>query len=163
MSRYAASTSRVKAASSQRGDPWSRRRRGPYRGAERVLSREIVIPPETPEGPLTITVTGAVAASRGQAYDERVMPQDLDQLIRLINRLRRNDQIFIKAHREDFGAILGGSRLPSLPPSVAGVLSRPRKGGNLRIVPRRAVLEEVIETEHSIEGSMKLSFEVEAP
>ncbi len=135
----------------------------PYRGPQRVLTRDVVIPPETPPGVLTVGVTGARAAMRSESQGERLVPQDLDQLIRLINRLRRNDQIYIMATRDDWGAVLEGSRLPSLPPSVARVLSRPRTRGNLTLVARRAILEETIDTDYLIEGATKLRLEVEAP
>jgi hypothetical protein len=135
----------------------------PYRGAQRVLTRDVVIPPETPPGVLTLGVTGAMAAMQSESRGERAVPQTLDQLIRLINRLRRNDQLYIMATREDSGVMLEGSRLPSLPPSVARVLSRPRTRGNLTIVSRRAILEEMIDTDYLIEGAAKLRLEVEAP
>ncbi|MHC4429833.1 MAG: SpoIVB peptidase S55 domain-containing protein, partial [Planctomycetota bacterium] len=32
----------------------------PYRGADRLLTREIVVPPETPPGPLTVSIGGAL-------------------------------------------------------------------------------------------------------
>jgi len=135
----------------------------PYRGAQRVLTREMLIPPETAPGVLTVGVTGAVAAMRSESQGERLVPQDLDQLIRLINRLRRNDQVYIMATRDDWGVVLEGSRLPSLPPSVARVLSRPRTRGNLTLVARRTILEETIDTDYLIEGATRLRLEVEAP
>ena len=49
----------------------------------------------------------------------RTLPRDLDQLILLINQLRRNDRVFIVATREDAGALVSGARLPNLPPSAA--------------------------------------------
>jgi len=133
----------------------------PYRGPDQVFAREIVIPPHTPPGRLSLFVSGAAAASQAETREERLLPQDLNQLIRLINQLRRNDQIFILASGEDAGVLLGGARLPSLPPSVNSVLSRPRSRGNFSIVNRRLVLEEVIDTDFLMEGAKRLVLEVE--
>ena len=136
---------------------------GPYRGRDQVFTRTIRIPKETPSGTLTLQVGGAVAVSREEDHYEPVLPRDLDQLIRLINQLRRNDRIYIVATREDSGVLLEGSRLPNLPPSVANVLSRPKSRGNFIVVRRRSVLEEIVETEYAVEGSARIELEVEAP
>jgi hypothetical protein len=134
----------------------------PFRGRDEVLTRSIRIPDETPPGRLTLYVGGAQAINRSEARDEPVLPRDLGQLIQLINQLRRNDRIYITANQEDSGVLLGGARLPNLPPSVVSVLSRPKSRGNFTVVPQRRVLEEVISTEYSVEGSTQLQLEVEA-
>jgi hypothetical protein len=134
----------------------------PYRGPDRLLTREIVVPAETPPGPLSVSIGGALAVSRSEEFDGQVLPRDLDQLIWLVNRLRRNDRIHILATREDSGVLVGGDRMPNLPPSVARVLTRPRSTGNVTAIPHRAVLEEVVPTDYSIEGHTRIRLEVEA-
>jgi hypothetical protein len=134
----------------------------PYRGPDVFLAQEIVIPDGTPPGPLTLQVGGAQATSQAESRDEPVLPQDLDQLIQLINLLRRNDRIYILGLREDTGALLGATHLPNLPPSVGRVLFRPRSQGNLVEVPRRVVLEEGIATDFAVAGSARLLLDVES-
>jgi hypothetical protein len=82
-------------------------------------------------------------------------------LIWLINQLRRNDRIYILASRDDSGVLVGGDRMPNLPPSVARVLTRPRSKGNVTIIPRRNVLEEVLPTDYAVEGYARIHLEVE--
>jgi hypothetical protein len=135
----------------------------PFRGRDVVFTQAVRIPEETPPGPLVLHVAGAAAASRDESRHDPVIPRDLDQLVRLINQLRRNDRIYIAATRDDPGALLGGSRLPNLPPSVARVLSNPRQRGDFLPVPRRSVLEESIRTEHAVEGAATIEIEVVAP
>lgn len=135
----------------------------PYRGRDQVFTRSVLIPAETPPGPLMLHVAGATAASRDESRHDPVIPRDLDQLVRLINQLRRNDRIYIAATREDPGARLGGSRLPNLPPSVAHVLSHPRQRGDFLPIPRRSVIEEAIVTEHAVEGAATIEIEIVAP
>jgi len=135
----------------------------PYRGPDRVIRREIVIPPETPPGEVTVSIGGALEVTREADRRAPLLPRDLDQLIRLVNQLRRNDGLYVVAEREDTGVLLHGARLPNLPPSVATVLTMPRSHGNYESVPRRTILEEFVTTDHAIEGSVRIQLEVEAP
>lgn len=135
----------------------------PYRGPDEVLEREIEIPAETPAGPLTLQVGSAAAINRTDDVEGPIYPRDLGQLVTLINRLRRNDRVYVLASRSDSGAYLGGARLPNLPPSVTSVLTRPRSFGNFAYVPERGILEEEIRTDTAIEGFARVSLEVMAP
>jgi hypothetical protein len=135
----------------------------PYRGPDRTLTREIEIPAETSPGPLTLQVGSAASINRADEVDGPVVPRDLDQLVLLINRLRRNDKVYIVASRGDAGAFLGGARLPNLPPSVTTILTRPRSSGNYSFVPERGVLEEEIPADAALDGFARVVLEVEAP
>ena len=95
--------------------------------------------------------------------DEPVLPRDLDQLIGLINRLRRNDRVYILATQEDAGLLLGGTRLPNLPPSAATVLSRPQRDGHRPRVVQRGIVEEVVMTESAVEGVARIRLVLETP
>jgi hypothetical protein len=133
----------------------------PYRGADQILEREIAIPKETPPGRLLLQVGDAGAVSRAESADDPVAPRDLGQLVRLINRLRRNDRVYIVGSRQDAGVSLGGARLPNLPPSALGILTRPRSTGNYALLPLRGVLEDEIRTEFAIDGFARVPLEVE--
>jgi hypothetical protein len=135
----------------------------PYRGPDQLLTREILVPPETPAGELTVSIGGALAVGRDQELEHPVLPRDLDQLIWLINQLRRNDRIYILASRDDSGVLLGGDRMPNLPPSVARVLTRPKSKGNVTAIPHRSVLEEIVPADFAVEGYARIRLEVEAP
>lgn len=134
----------------------------PYRGADRTLTREIEIPEETAAGTLTLQVGSAASINRADDVDGPIVPRDLDQLVFLINRLRKNDRVYVVASRGDAGVFLGGSRLPNLPPSVTTLLTRPRSWGNYTFVPQRGVLEDEIPADTALEGFARVSLEVEA-
>src|SRR5262249_19351014 len=129
----------------------------PYRGPDQLVTREIPIPKETPPGILTLQVGDAVSINRVDEADGPIMPRSLDQLVTLINRLRRNDRVYIVASRSDTGAFLGGARLPNLPPSVTSLLTRPRNSGNFAPVPERGVLEEEIPVDADLEGFARVA------
>ena len=135
----------------------------PYRGPDVVVEREIRIPDETPPGTLTLTAGSADAVSRPEAGEEPVAPRDLQQFVFVVNNLRRNDRVYVVAGRDDDGALVGGARLPNLPPSAAAVLTRPATHGNVTIIRRRGILEDSIPTQYAVEGSARIELEVEAP
>jgi hypothetical protein len=135
----------------------------PYRGPDREFIREIEIPEETAPGPLTLQFGDAAAMNRVDDADGPVVPRNLAQLVTLVNRLRRNDRVYILASRADNGVFLGGARLPNLPPSITSILTRPRSFGNYTFVPERGVLESDIPAEGAVEGYVRLSVEVLSP
>jgi hypothetical protein len=135
----------------------------PYRGAEQVLKQQIEVPSATAPGRLLLFVGDASGLGQIEGNEGDVMPRDLAQLAKLINQLRRNDRVFVLGIREDAGVILGGERMPSLPPSALSILLRPKTLGNFTVVQRRAVLEEEISAEYAVEGLARVQLEVEAP
>ena len=135
----------------------------PFRGKDETLTRQIVIPPDTEPGRLTVHVGNAEAIEETESIDGMVAPRTLPQLVGLINHVRRNDRIYVVALSEDSGVALAGERLPNLPPSVAGVLSRPRSLGNHASLGLRGVFEEQIETAYAVNGVARVSLEVERP
>jgi hypothetical protein len=134
----------------------------PYRGPDRVLRRTIEIPEETPEGPLTLQFGDAATINRMQDADSPVVPRSLEQLITLMNRLKRNDRLYILASRGDNGVFLGGTRLTNLPPAVTSILTRPRSFGNYTSLPERGLLEDDIAGDGEVDGYVRVAVEVVA-
>jgi len=132
----------------------------PFRGPRRTLQASVRIPDEQPAGKLSVLVAGAAIVQRDERTDEPVLPRDLDQLILLINQLRRNDRIYIMATAPDDGWLLDGARLSNLPPSVASVLVRPAGHGNRAAVRRRHAIEESLPVGEVVEGQVRLELEV---
>ncbi len=108
----------------------------PWRGPERTLVRELAIPPNTRPGRLQVEAGGVLEMIQEEGAGRQVFPHRLDQFIYLINNLRKNDQVFIVAARNEEVLDLEGNFLPNLPPSAAAILSasdgRPGKVGDLR-------------------------------
>ena len=132
----------------------------PFRGPRRTLRTSVRIPHEQPAGKLTLLVAGAATVQRNDQVDASILPKDLDQLVRLINQLRRNDRLYIVASQPDSGLLIEGARMPNLPPSVAAVLSRPGGRGDRVRVSRRRVLEESLAAGDVVEGVARLELEI---
>lgn len=134
----------------------------PYRGAERTITRQIEIPEETAPGPLTLQIGDAAAINRVEDADGPIVPRNLEQLVTLVNRLRRNDRLYFVASRPDNGVFLGGARLSNLPPSITSILTRPRSSGNYTFVPERGVLEADVPVEGAVDGFVRITLDVVA-
>jgi len=132
----------------------------PFRGPRRTVKASVRIPDGQPAGKLSVLVAGAAIVQRDEQTDEPVLPRDLDQLILLINQLRRNDRIYIMAIQPDDGMLLDGARLSNLPPSVASILVRAGGHGNRVPVRRRHAFEESLPAGEVVEGEIRLELEV---
>ncbi|NIM01020.1 MAG: hypothetical protein GTN89_08965 [Acidobacteria bacterium] len=132
----------------------------PFRGPRRTLQASVRIPEEQPAGKLTLLIGGAASVQRDEQTDSSILPRDLDQLVLLINQLRRNDRLYVVAPTEDPGLFIDGARMPNLPPSIAAVLARPGGRGNRIRVPRRHLLEESLDAGEVVEGMARLELEI---
>ena len=53
-------------------------------------------------------------------------PRSLDQLIRLLNNLRKNNRIYFKLYTSKKGIFLNGEEMPNLPPTIKRMFLSPR-------------------------------------
>jgi hypothetical protein len=134
----------------------------PFRGPEITREMNLTIPREVPPGRLMLQVGDATALARTDAdHSDEFVPRDLGMLIRLINRLRRNDRLYAVLTRTDNGLVFQGERLPNLPPSVSQVMARPQTRGNYSRTWYRGVSEESVALGYAVEGYRLLSVDVE--
>jgi hypothetical protein len=101
------------------------------KGSEIIRKTKYQVPAGTPAGPLMITVADAdsLNAQEWQLFANPRQAPSPDQLIHALNRLRRNDRLYIRIWRPARGFVLQTERLPAPPASVAGLLSIPSKTG----------------------------------
>ena len=132
----------------------------PFRGPRRRLRATVRVPDDQPPGKWTLLVAGPAIVQRDDVGEEPLLPRDLDQLVRLINQLRRNERVYIVASQPDTGWLIDGVRLTNLPPSVAAVLGRLGGRGSRITVPRRHAVEESLPAGDVVEGSVRLELEV---
>ncbi|HEY7680464.1 MAG TPA: SpoIVB peptidase S55 domain-containing protein, partial [Terriglobia bacterium] len=94
-------------------------------GRETLQKTTIEIPSSLRPGPLTITVADGASLDRIEAgmSGRMVLPKDPQQLVRAINRARRNNRLYVRLARPETGFVLQGDSFPSPPPSVVSTLS----------------------------------------
>jgi hypothetical protein len=100
-------------------------------GSEFVERIPLVIPADSPIGPLVITVGDGASlnqADRAQPSAD-FSPRDLSQLVRAINKLKRNNRLYVRVMRAGTGAIVNNEEMPVLPPSMLATLGSSRTSG----------------------------------
>jgi len=132
-----------------------------YRGETRTETIPVQIPQHAAAGTYALLVSDARAMTVLEQREMRqpFVPRDLDQLVRAINGLRRNNHLYARLMRPESGAIVSGEYMQSLPPSVLSVLGSGESG----VVPIRtaAVWDFDLPTPYSLSGSRLLSVVVE--
>ncbi len=97
------------------------------KGAEQIHRVRFTVPPGLAPGPLEISFSDGqtLNALDWRTFREPRRARDLNHLVRAMNRLRRNDRLYVRIWRPSRGFLLHTERLPTPPSSVAGLLSSP--------------------------------------
>jgi hypothetical protein len=132
-----------------------------YRGDDLVRTLPIEIPPNA-SGTLSVLVTDGARLAQAEQRETRTPNQQrsVDQMIRLLNKGRRNNTLYVKLLGSDAGAVVNGELLSSLPPSVLGVLEGDRNGGTFNPLHSATVGEWELPTEHLVSGSRTVTITV---
>ena len=97
-------------------------------GKQFVQRIPVQIPNDAPEGQLLVFVGDGGALQEGSPA-KAFVPQDLSQLVKAINTVKKSDRLYVKIFRITNGAVIGTSELPSLPPSMVATLNSDRTSG----------------------------------
>lgn len=97
-------------------------------GKQFVQRIPVQIPKDVPLGQLLVFVGDGGALQQGQAQ-QSIVPQDLGQLVNVINRVKKSDRLYVKLFRITSGAVIGTNEMPNLPPSVVATLNSDRNSG----------------------------------
>lgn len=97
-------------------------------GKQFVQRIPVQIPKDVPLGQLLVFVGDGGALQQGQAQ-QAIVPQDLGQLVNVINRVKKSDRLYVKLFRITSGAVIGTNEMPNLPPSVVATLNSDRNSG----------------------------------
>ena len=132
-----------------------------YRGEMLSESIPVTIPANAPAGLYSLLVADGSTITNIEQHEARqqFVPKDLDQLVRAINGLRRNNHIYARLVRSDEGAIVSGEYMQSLPPSVLAVLGAGDQG-RVTGVRTATVWEADIPTDYAFSGSRLLTLSV---
>jgi hypothetical protein len=129
-------------------------------GKQFVQRIPVQIPEETAPGQLLVFVGDGGALQEGSAAKSFV-PQDLSQLVRAINTVKKSDRLYVKLFRITNGAVIGTSEMPSLPPSMVATLNSERTAGGYTPTVLSPVYEmELPPAEFVISGQQMIAIDV---
>ena len=133
----------------------------PFREEETAVGIPVAIPVELQPGPVTLHVGDALSLVRtGAEGSGPLVPRDLDNLVDLLNGVRRSERIYLLASRDEPSFWVGDQAMPNLPPSRGAILlgTDPRNASQLRRI--RPILEQEIPMGFAVEGYRRLEVEV---
>lgn len=131
-----------------------------YRGEEILRTIPIAIPANA-SGSLSIMVADGSRLGQIEQREARSpQPRSVAQMIRTLNKARRNSTLYVKLLGSEPGAVVNGELLSSLPPSVLGVIEADRSGGNVNPLHNATLGEWEIPTEHAVNGLRTLTLTV---
>ena len=140
----------------------------PYRSPEVVERLTVRIPAEAQPGPVDVLVGDGAAVARDEDSflqgRQRIGDlRNVDQLVRLLNGVRRNDRVYVQLSRPDAGAVLNGELMPSLPPSMRRLLASRRTAGRALLVTRSVLVEEHLVVPYVVTGLHRFRVDVVRP
>jgi hypothetical protein len=128
-----------------------------YRGDDIVRTLPLEIPTNA-TGTLSVLVSDGARLGQVEQREARSpQPRSVDQMIKSLNKARRNNTLYIKLLGSNAGAVVNGELLRSLPPSVLGVLESDRNGGTFNPLNSATLGEWELLTEHAVVGSRTLT------
>lgn len=114
------------------------------------------VPRDLEDGPLEVLVGEGISFTRTLAAKNQaqIVPQTVDQLVRAINDLKKNDRIYVRLFRKEPGAVVAGEGMPLLPPSMLEIYRSERTSGASHPLEYVIYLEtELDETDLVLEGA----------
>jgi hypothetical protein len=129
-------------------------------GKQFVQRIPLEIPNDAALGQLLVFVGDGNALQEGSAA-KAFVPQDLSQLVRAINTVKKSDRLYVKLFRITPGAVIGTSELPNLPPSVVATLNSDRTSGGYTPTVLSPVFEmELPPAEFVISGQQLIAIDI---
>jgi hypothetical protein len=129
-------------------------------GKQFVQRIPVQIPEDATPGQLLVFVGDGGALQEGSAA-KAFVPQDLGQLVKAINKVKKSDRLYVKLFRITPGAVIGTSELPNLPPSMVATLNSDRNSGGYTPTVLSAVYEmELPPAEFVISGQQLIGLDV---
>lgn len=135
----------------------------PWMGELQTFEKAIAIPKEFPVGPLLVTVNDAAGyiGEMQRRNPDRFRPRSMDDLLRLLNEVYRNDQVFVTLSALAPGASFNGREMPNLPSSVLRVMAESTERGTGQFLANRPLLTETIQASLPVSGSQMILVNVQ--
>jgi hypothetical protein len=131
----------------------------PYRSAPFIQEVPITIPAQAARGSLQILVSDADALNRMRELfpgQEEGKLQGLDELIRIMNRERQNDRLYVTLWENAPTLLVEDKELPNVPASEINVLDQHRTPGGAQLLYQSEIGEQSIPMNQVITGQQYL-------
>ena len=115
------------------------------RGESQIHGVGIEAPPLPPGSEFQLVIADAASMRQletSQYKVEAFVPRSLDQLIRILGNLRKNNRIYFKVIASKPGLFLKGEEMPNLPPSMKSMFTSPRAAGSVPTEIKRSTMRE---------------------
>jgi hypothetical protein len=132
-------------------------------GATVIEQYPVQIPASAPAGPLQLVAgDGTTVTTLDIRRAPSGVPTSMKQVINELNKLRKNDRLYIKVVSSEPGVVIGGEEFPSLPPSMAALLNTDRSSSrNVSGLPNSTIREyELPQSKYVIQGQRTLNLTV---
>jgi hypothetical protein len=133
-----------------------------YRGEDVVRTLPIEIPANA-SGSLSVLVSDGARLAQMEQRDARTArPQTLDQMVRLLNKARRGNRLYVRLLRQEAGAVINGEALAGLPPSVLAVMEADRNGGSFSPLRNAMTGEWEFAVDGAVSGSRTVTITIQS-
>jgi hypothetical protein len=116
-----------------------------FRGESILQTVEIYAPSLPSDSEFHLVIGDAEAMHQiemSQYRMEALMPRSLEQLVRILSNLRKNNRIYFKIIASKPGLFLKGEEMPNLPPSMKSMFSSPRAAASYPTELNKSTLSE---------------------
>ena len=116
-------------------------------GQEEIRRVRVRVPPQAPEGELTVRVCDGDETERWERdrAPDLGQPETFDQLIGIFASERRRDRVYVQLFRAGSGTTVGGGEISQPPPSFLGVVGTDPKGGATGVTKGATLAERFLE------------------
>jgi hypothetical protein len=134
-----------------------------YRGEETMRTVSVAIPANA-SGTLSVVVSDGTRLQQVEQRDRQPsQAQSVDQMIRIFNRARRNNRVYVRLVSSAPGAVINGETLSALPPSVLAVIEADRDNSNVRPLSSAVLGEWELPSDYAVVGQRSLTLAVRQP
>ena len=136
-----------------------------FNGETIVEKFPVKIPDDIVPGPLKIMIGDGLSLAKSDAESSqgRFIPENVRQLVRAINNLKKNDRLYVRLFRDRPSTVVDGERLSDLPPSFLALYTSRKTSGDVRAVDRAVYVEHELQaTEYVLQGQRVIQVEVKS-
>ena len=136
-----------------------------FNGETMVEKFPVKIPDDIVPGPLKIMIGDGLSLAKSDAESSqgRFIPENVRQLVRAINNLKKNDRLYVRLFRDRPSTVVDGERLSDLPPSFLALYTSRKTSGDVRAVDRAVYVEHELQaTEYVLQGQRVIQVEVKS-